>query len=456
MTCTTDWDCPTTLICYTSEQSWFYEGFGDDVGNSTCACATWYGWTGDDCLELSMPTYVSLSIQSLTALGALIWGLLGAYTIWRVYRVDRENKFFTAGNITAIFCNLALWLLFAWRLVNIVMFTRPDLYYMHISGDTDKLTELTVPDRTLTALTACFTTLSGLNISLMWLQVADESRRLRHQVAYLTWYRKVIIAFEITYAIAIIAVMAANVPFYATLVSFPFILFVVVTFLIGQHKMTSLLNSITSTHGHYNATTSSSQDSPNEGGSTVTTSARNIHKRTGGSKMSTERYRDMLRLIRTTSRSTCFFATLVLIGGAAYAGLALNWKEYAKVGKVSPVTLLNDLFILAILGVLASVQWYVWEVLRARVQRIQEMNADQDEVTHPEDNSFTNTSFKINMKELNELSTYQTVEQFRQKAASFHTEFEDELKPPPRQTQKETRVHVASAADSDDDSDEYV
>ncbi|GBG24009.1 Hypothetical Protein FCC1311_002272 [Hondaea fermentalgiana] len=424
MACETDFDCPTTLICYSAENaaSWYYEHYGANAPNSTCDCATWYGWTGDDCTELSWVTYIHVALQMITALIALVWALAGIHVLWRLFRVDRDSNFFSAGNITAMYSTLALLFMLAWRLINIVMFLRPDLYDLRLVDETDKLTQLTVPDRTITAATATFTTLCALNVSLMWLQVANQSKRLRKEVAYFTVYRKIIIAFEILFTLAIVIVMALNMPFYATLVAYPFIIFLFVTYAIGQHKMTALLN------GASLSKSSSAKDtSPeNMGSSSKTLQHADSSKHVTTTSANTDRYKQMLRLIRNTSRGVVFCGFIVLVFGALYAILAFNWKNYAPVGTISIVTISNDIFVFGIVGTCAIVQWYIWRVLGARVRRLTGGEASSSEQlnTAQNDNSFTNTgSFNVNMRQV---GSFSDPKRFQEKAASFHTDYRDE------------------------------
>ncbi|GBG24008.1 Hypothetical Protein FCC1311_002262 [Hondaea fermentalgiana] len=414
--CVTDEDCPGTFTCYTSDQSWF-EDVVDTTGNSTCACSTWYAWSGDDCMELTNYTYVLIALQLFVTVTAFVWACIGLHVLWRIRTVYKEDKFFNPSNITAIFSTCSLLVLATWRAILTVTFFSPDKLTASQASDTDKYSIYTPGDRVFGTLTALFATLSALNVSLMWLQVANSSKRFRRQHFKFGFYRKVIIAFEIIYSILIITLMIANLPSFATLVSFPFIIFVVITFSLGQIKMNSLLHSMTT--GSKTGPASNSDDAA-EGSDSGTG--------TDSKAESTRRYRNMMRLIRNTSRFVIFWGVIIIATGLAYALMAMNWREYAPIDGFPMVTLGNELFAIGILGISVSIQWYVWRIIRARARRGAKQNAAATS-RGADPQSFTNTA-TMNAAAV---TTYQPKseasfnhDKFKEGAASFHADFDEE------------------------------
>eukprot|EP00512_Aurantiochytrium_limacinum_P006728 CAMPEP_0171514404 /NCGR_PEP_ID=MMETSP0959-20130129/2824_1 /TAXON_ID=87120 /ORGANISM="Aurantiochytrium limacinum, Strain ATCCMYA-1381" /LENGTH=235 /DNA_ID=CAMNT_0012052723 /DNA_START=328 /DNA_END=1035 /DNA_ORIENTATION=- len=217
------------------------------------------------------------------------------------------------------------------------------------------------------------------------------------------------------------------------LVAFPFIIFVVLSFIVGHRRLTALLHEASSTvdperqrpkskSQDFTAPPKTPETIKTEGLRPVVETPAQLTYGPNQAKAPLERYRKMLKFVHTTTRSAILWSCVTLIGGVAYAVLALDWKQYAPVGKISAATILNDIFVYGILGVLVAAQWYIWRVLSNRVKRISELEAKQDlsnNFESPVDPSFTDTStFRVNMQHL---ASYRTAEKFKEKVASFHT-----------------------------------
>lgn len=300
-----------------------------------------------------------------------------------------------------------------------VIYASPTKYTYTVSEDTDKYTDYTMGDRVLACLTALFATLCALNVSLMWIQVANTSKKFRRQATYLGFYRKLILVFEVIFTIILIILLGLNMPSYATIAAFPFIVFVEITFFIGQLRMTRLLHSMTTSYSASVDNNTSKDDEPSF----------NNSKQESEASTKTRKYKSMMRLIRNTSRMVIGWGLVTLGAGASYAVLSMNWKAYGKPGHVNSAAAMNEVFSIGILGVVSTVQWYIWRVIRARTRRIRKQ-ITEFKTASKEDNSFTNT-FSVNPTFNNKPGSTQPVvpyqQRFQEGAASFHADYyEDE------------------------------
>ena len=87
-----------------------------------------------------------------------------------------------------------------------------------------------------------FITLSLLNVSLVWIEIADNAEKLHKSVNHnVKSYRRLLLAYYVIVFGTIAISFAVGNVFVAALVSIPGVLFIIVTYLIGYFKMRRML-----------------------------------------------------------------------------------------------------------------------------------------------------------------------------------------------------------------------
>ena len=90
-------------------------------------------------------------------------------------------------------------------------------------------------------LSFLFSTLAMLNISLVWIEIADNAQSLRRTSSNIQRYRNALIVYYIIFLSLIILSLALGSITIATAVALPGLLFVIVTYIVGFVKMRRML-----------------------------------------------------------------------------------------------------------------------------------------------------------------------------------------------------------------------
>jgi len=373
----------------------FYSGNLTWNDQDRCACASWYGFELDDegeCTGRNAQWYLSFIIDTISIILALIALVVGVSMLIRLLLLSQTNRF-NSMNITTLYSSFALAFFSAWRICALVVLLRPDRYNRLI--DDEKFSDFVVVDRVTSSATSLFATLSALNVALVWFHVAEQSKKFRQRVGRsFNKYRNAIIAFEVVFSGLLIAFMALNQPFLATLIALPFLILIVITFSVGQRKMSQLLSGAVGSFSDKTPQEFDQESEKSPGGlKRLASSVMGVSK---SNVSENNKYYRMLKLIQVTSQRMIICILFMLIFGIAYGVMSLiGWKEYAPIGKISRITLMNDLFAIAILGAVLSVQYYLYANLRAVVNRIRGTensvvtSTDRDLSGQPSDYTFT-------------------------------------------------------------------
>jgi len=166
MTCNLDVDCPNTLMCF-SESSW-------SINLSGCHCSSWYGWQGIECDSISGGSAILLSFTIFSFILGFV--LLGC-SIYALYELAqlRQHNIWNPTNVTGVTVFLSVLSNIIWRLLSISIILSPGNNTYFFNGK--KLHQLLPYEKGFAAWCAIFSIVSAMNISIMWLDIADKSAR---------------------------------------------------------------------------------------------------------------------------------------------------------------------------------------------------------------------------------------------------------------------------------------
>ncbi|GBG28012.1 Hypothetical Protein FCC1311_042352 [Hondaea fermentalgiana] len=343
---TGDAGCAAPFVCFVNA-SW-----NDDT--SICTCSHWYGWSGEDCTQLSGASYFLVSSAGLQALAGTLALLVATVVLIAYVRTNGLKPNVQAATMLMIW--LSLFSLICWRATIIAITLTPSRNKLEAkANDEGRIHELVPVERAMISMTLCFGTLGLLNVSLIWVQVALLSRRMTHSLSRgLTSYRRTVYVFETVWVLGLIVLNALGYTGIITIFAAPFIFFMIISFAYGSFKMTSLLADIYK---------SSSQ----QNGETVPTDEGFAKAGKGEPSTSTYRakqYNSLIWLIRRTAIRVVVCLILAFLSAGAYAGMTIL-PELGQRSTIDPdvvvhtVVLFNEGIPFFILCALISVLFYL-------------------------------------------------------------------------------------------------
>jgi len=379
---------PPGFVCYDRDLEW------NELNVTFCGCISFYGFGLDAdsglCTNREAQWHLSAVLTLISLSVAFLAFVVGSVSLFRLLRIQ-EGRLFSTHNTTAFLANVTLLLFIVWRINFILLLFNPNEYNEFPFEDGERLSTFTIPDRTLASITSLFATLTALNISLLWLDVAESSRRFRQRVhTNFSKYRITIYVFQVLLLVLIVIFQALNYPFLSVVAAMPFLFFVVVTYIIGQYKMVGLLNVAGLTVSTGPAEPVESEPKKKRG---IMSRMASSFQTRGSSKESESRYLEMLRLIVLTTRGLVTALTLLFVFGGIFAITSLlGWKEYSEPGKISLTATAFDLFAVSMLFAMIIVHFYVYKNLQANINRIKGVS-EGDSSRELGSGSKTNTQF---------------------------------------------------------------
>ncbi|GBG28011.1 Hypothetical Protein FCC1311_042342 [Hondaea fermentalgiana] len=283
--------CAAPYVCYVNA-SW-------NDGVSLCTCSLWFGWHGEECLELGGPSYYLLASAGVQGIAAFV-GLLAAIDAC----AKSVRHFGVQANVQAVtllFSMTAQMLLVTWRAIVMAIVLTPQYHNLEATSNSSGRTHALVPyERLFIASFMCFGTLGLLNVSLVWVQVALRSHHVTQKVTSgLTSYRRTVYAFETIFVAGLVGLNVAGMTAAITIFSAPFILFMIVTFTFGANKMSEL------------AAIFKSGPDVLEGDSRGSEHLHSIAMR----------YKRIVSFVKSTARRIVLFLSLALLSGILYTAL---------------------------------------------------------------------------------------------------------------------------------------
>jgi len=234
-----DEGCAGTLVCVELDQAGWLSAVG--FANDTCLCDYWYGWSGENCDQLTSQSTVLIvsTIVQLIMCTAII-----TVTCWAFLLVRKQGMKLNAAFTTSIFGLISVGGVLGWRTVSLAITLNPggstDL--LEVNGRLTKSHQLLPAERAFLVLVSIFSILTFANVSLMWIQIAQSSKKMsREMSSNLDESRKYIVGFEIGWTL--VALIMASLGFLAILSLFLLIpiLVIIATYAVGRAQITKLL-----------------------------------------------------------------------------------------------------------------------------------------------------------------------------------------------------------------------
>lgn len=351
--------CVAPYVCYI-HASWYNN-------TNLCTCSYWYGWSGDDCLELSGASYFLISSAGIQASAAFIGLALATVLLARYFYID-GCKFGNIQVITLILLWLALVVLICWRVVTMMIVLTPWDNTLEIkANDEGRVHQLTPVERAMIGLTMCLGTLALLNASLVWVQIARLSRHLTHNMRWgLSAYRRTVYVFEGLLVIGLTILFGLGLTGYVTFFAAPFLLFMIVCFAYGAVSMTSLLSDALT------ATTRAHQGSMNQHDELEQQQQR--HGAKEDTQGATGIYNTLIFRVQRTAFGVVATLALTLMCGIIYTGLTLI-PEYGQRSTIDPhrkahvVVLFNEAIPFFILCAQLTALYYLYFTVLETVRK---------------------------------------------------------------------------------------
>jgi len=205
-----------------------------------CICPTTIAITGPGCHDFSPRT---AAYFTFFLLGDLCAATTFMFAVGLVVKqlLDPKRRKLNALMVTLLFSaagSLALTLLLSMSSATI------DQYAVDVVNGTTKVDSLAVPQTVLLIFVFFFATLSCLNVSLMWIEVANAASRLQHvSKNWLNRYRALLYLYYVLFLTLVVYFVFFNGTnlIGAAIVTLPAIVFIVVTYLWGWFRLRALL-----------------------------------------------------------------------------------------------------------------------------------------------------------------------------------------------------------------------
>jgi len=327
MACVVDDDCAVAHLCYPANASWNEEGV------AFCACNSFYGWTGDDCLTLGPLSVVQL-INTLLQVGLsmAVVAVLGRdlFDYWRAFDGRLQLN---ASVQTVLYIWAGAICIFLWRFLFVLGIVLPSANDRVLQGDDQPASAFSfyALSRPFNVGQEVFLFASILTISVVWVEVAAASRSLNARlVDNVARYRRVVIGLELFFATCMLIIGGFGRFELSGVVATPFIIGLIIMLVIGRRRMVSLL------HDALRSNALSASDSHSDSFPDRTDAARAGSSDEGSSKEQRRRMRRAMLAIERTARRLIIGLIVLVVGSAAYFVVndipEAGWREFAEPG----------------------------------------------------------------------------------------------------------------------------
>ncbi len=240
-TCGLDRDCAAGMLCYhANSSSWLMSTVAGADADGTCLCNAWYGWGGPACMELSAGSYLLVTVCALQICVALGMGAFSAHDVVRLFANGKVQM--TAGLRTTLSLLLVSLTITLWSICVILATTRPQDFDA-IPGGEEKFSFWTVVMRPAVFATTVLTVFCCVNVSVMWVEVAFNARSMRKGGVTVQRYKYVSYGFLLLFS-AVQAALAAVAKWdLAAVAAQPFLVVLLVVFVVGRRRMLAVLES---------------------------------------------------------------------------------------------------------------------------------------------------------------------------------------------------------------------
>jgi len=232
--CERDGECPGVTVCWVNP-NW-------NNNENLCDCSHWYGYTGDNCLSLSSHSYIFITSVVLQIVVAVVALVVGGNALLRYLKVvGRFRRSFQLA--TMLLLLVAFVLHIVWRGIVLGAILTPERHDLRSrSNDTGKIHEFAIIERGFISLTVMVGALALFNVSLLWIQVAEKSRRMSTELSRrLAIYQRAVYVMQAVVSGGVIAMMAAGLTGFVVFFVLPFVLILVVTYAFGARKLSAVL-----------------------------------------------------------------------------------------------------------------------------------------------------------------------------------------------------------------------
>jgi len=368
--CEDDGGCAGVTVCWV-EPDW------SESNANVCDCNHWYGYTGDDCLSLSSQSYFMIAstvTQMLIAAVALLVGVMSLQKYLKNTGGFRRNYQFA----TMALLLLALVLHIVWRGIVCGAVLTPERHDLDArSNDTGKIHEFAIVERVFISLTVMVGALALFNVSLLWIQVAEKSKRLSTKLSQrLAIYQRAVYVMQAVVALGVIVLMAAGLTGFVVFFVLPFVLFLIITYAFGARGLSAVLIAARDFQ------ISNDGKSEQQGGSTMG-----------------DRYDKLLRRIRFTATWIPVFLFFTMASGLIYSGFTVfGAGQRAALDPRKPVQFVvaaNEGIPFFFLLTLLTCLQYVRGNLKSQVARNQQSSAHEG--SQVESSSFVVSSNPVSL-----------------------------------------------------------
>jgi len=232
--CTDDGDCPGAALC-SMHPAWFSQ-----MPDGMCICPPTVAITGPECHDFSSRT---AAYFTFILLGDLCAGVTFMFAVGLAVRqlLDPKHRKLNAHMVTLLFSAAGSLALTSLLSVSSAAINRDTVV---VVNGTTKVDPLAVPQTVLLIFVFFFVTLSCLNVSLMWIQVANAASRLRHvSTHWLNRYRALLYLYYVIFLTLVVYFVFFNGTnlIGVAIVALPAVVFIVVTYLWGWFRLRALL-----------------------------------------------------------------------------------------------------------------------------------------------------------------------------------------------------------------------
>jgi hypothetical protein len=298
--CATDGDCPDQSTCILNA-TW-------SAFNSMCTCSLTVSRYGDSCDSLTPGGIGVLVLYILAIVIAAIASLLLGYDMYRLFRA-RVKFSFSALQSTLLFLFIGSMSIQAYLLIGTIDQTSQNVLALRGDGIYKRSSPVFIASNIFLAVTFFFETLGLLNISLVWVEIANAtktmSHRTQHNIQRFRWGLAIYYFFFGGAVIVLVALDRINI---VTYIVIPPIVFLLTTYIWGYFRMRSAARARTAT--------GSTKSSDNGAASSKPSTSLLTESKKGTKDVSNE-----LKKALTAMANTAFFLVLFGLAGVIFLGL---------------------------------------------------------------------------------------------------------------------------------------
>ena len=226
--CSTDADCPGAALCAIN-QTWA-------AFPQMCYCDFVYNHIGASCTEVGPYGWLYFSIHLIDCIMTSSWCLVGLYDLMLLVKWGRfKRDAVSTSLVLSIGAAISLCLLMGTEIRFIFQSLPPDA----ITGSKSDQSPLS---RVLLAFTFFFCTSSMMNISLVWIEIAENAEKMKMtQDQNVHRYRKFLLVYYLFFLGLIVVSLSLDNEILAAAAALPGIFFIVCTYTVGFIKMRRML-----------------------------------------------------------------------------------------------------------------------------------------------------------------------------------------------------------------------